>query len=60
MPKTLIEANLKRHGYDIKALNDNLDLKPAEIRSFFRGRLSLDRAKELENEIFKLGLVGVA
>ena len=54
-----IEANLKRHGYDMKALSDNLDVRPAEIRSFFRGRLSLDRAKELENEIFKLGLIGV-
>ncbi len=51
---------MKRHGYDIKALSDNLDVKPAEIRSFFRGRLSLERAKELESEIFKLGLVGVA
>lgn len=55
-----IEANMKRHGYDVKALSNALDVKPAEIRSFFRRRLSSARAQELENEIFKLGLVGMA
>ncbi len=55
-----IEANMKRHGYDIRALSEALDVKPAEIRSFFRGRLFSGRAQELESEIFKLGLVGVA
>lgn len=53
-----IEANLKRHGYDIKALSDTLGVRTAEIRSFFRGRLSSGRAQEIESEIFNLGLVG--
>jgi hypothetical protein len=44
---------MKRHGYDIRALSESLDVKPAEIRSFFWGRLSSGRAQELENEIFK-------
>jgi N-acetyl-anhydromuramyl-L-alanine amidase AmpD len=53
-----MEANLKRHGYDMKELSTTLDVKPSEIRSFFRGRLSSDRAQERECEILKLGLVG--
>jgi hypothetical protein len=53
-----IEANLKRHGYDIKAMSDTLGVKTAEIRSFFRDRLSSGRAQEIESEILKLGLVG--
>jgi hypothetical protein len=53
-----IEANLKRHGYDIKAISDTLGVKTSEIRSFFRGRLSSGRAQEIESEILKLGLVG--
>ncbi len=53
-----IKANLKRHGYDIKAISDTLNVKPAEIRSFFKGRLSSGRAQEIETEIFKLGLLG--
>ncbi len=53
-----IEANLKRHGYDIKALSDTLDAKPAEIRSFFKGHLSSGRSQEMEGEILKPGLMG--
>jgi len=53
-----IEANLKRHGYNIKALCDTVDARPAEIKSFFKGRLVSSRAKEIQDEIFKLGVAG--
>jgi len=53
-----IEANLKRHGYNIKAISETVDARPAEIRSFFKGRLASSRAQEIQNEILKLGIAG--
>ena len=53
-----IEATLKRYGYDIKALSETMDAKPAEIRSFFKGRLASGRANEIQGEILKLGITG--
>ena len=53
-----IEANLKRHGYNIKAISESVDAKPAEIRSFFKGRLASSRAREIQDEILKLGIAG--
>jgi len=54
-----IQANLKRHGFDTKDLSKMLAVKPTEIRSFFKGKLSTGRTQELESEMFRLGLVGV-
>lgn len=54
-----IEANLKRHGYNIKTISETVDARPAEIRSFFKGRLGSSRAKEIQDEILKLGVAGM-
>lgn len=54
-----IEANLKRHGYNIKTISETVDARPGEIRSFFKGRLGSSRAKEIQDEILKLGISGV-
>ncbi len=51
-----VEANLKRHGYDIPTLSSTIDVKPTEIRSFLNGHLSTGRTQEIENQILKLGL----
>lgn len=54
-----IEANLKRNGYNIKALSESVDARPAEIRSFFKNRLTPSRAKEIQDEILRLGIAGM-
>lgn len=54
-----IEANLKRYGYNIKTISESVDARPAEIRSFFKGRLVSSRAKEIQEEILKLGIAGI-
>lgn len=38
-----LEPQLTRHGYDVKALCDQFDAKPAEIRQLLRGGLSPQR-----------------
>jgi len=53
-----IEAKLKRSGYDIRAICETIDAKPSEIKALFRGRLVSDRAKEIQDEILKIGIVG--
>ncbi len=54
-----IEANLTRHGYNIKAISESVDARPAELRSFFKGRLVSSRSKEIQDEILKLGIAGM-
>jgi type II secretory pathway predicted ATPase ExeA len=53
-----IEANLKRYGYDIKAVGEAVDAKPSEIKAFFKKRLASSRAREIHDEILKLGIAG--
>lgn len=53
-----MEAKLKRHGYNIKTISETVDARPAELRSFFKGRLESSRAKEIQDEIMKLGVAG--
>lgn len=53
-----IEAKLKRHGYGLKALCEFVDARPAEIRSFFKNRLTPTRTKEISDELLKLGITG--
>ena len=53
-----VEANLKRFGYGIKTISETVNAKPAEIKAFFQGRLISDRAKEIQDEILKLGIAG--
>ena len=51
-----IEPQLNRHGYDVRALCDQFDAKPAEIRKLMRGELEGARATELTDEMRVAGL----
>ena len=51
-----LEPQLIRHGYDIKALCDQFDAKPAEIRQLLRGGLNPQRSAELIDEMRVAGL----
>jgi hypothetical protein len=48
----------EKHGYDIKAICETVDARPAEIRAYFKGRLEPARTKEIQNEILRLGIAG--
>jgi len=54
-----MEANMKRSGYDTKAICEAVDARPAEIRSFFKNRLAPTRTKEIQEEIFRLGIASL-
>lgn len=51
-----LEPQLIRHGYDIKALCEQFDAKPAEIRQLLRGVLDPQRSAELIDEMRATGL----
>jgi type II secretory pathway predicted ATPase ExeA len=51
-----IEPTLARHGYSAKALADVLQVRPAEMRAFLRGRLPSGRAQELQSELRAVGI----
>ena len=51
-----LEPQLIRHGYDARALCEQFDAKPAEIRQLFRGGLSPQRSAELIDEMRAAGL----
>jgi type II secretory pathway predicted ATPase ExeA len=51
-----VEPTLARHGYGPKALAEVLQVRPAEIRAFLRGRLPSGRAQEIQNELRAVGL----
>ncbi len=53
-----LEANAKRLGYGMKDLCEAVDARTAEIRAFFKNRLAETRTKEIQKEIFKLGITG--
>lgn len=51
-----LEPQLTRHGYDVRALCDQFDAKPAEIRQLLRGNLNPQRSAELIDEMRAAGL----
>jgi hypothetical protein len=51
-----LEPQLTRHGYDVKALCDQFDAKPAEIRQLLRGGLNPQRSAELIGKMRAAGL----
>jgi len=51
-----LEPVLTRHGYDVKALAELLDTKPAEIRAFLHGNLTPARNQELQSTLLTLGI----
>lgn len=52
-----LEPNLARHGYNLTALCDYLNVRKHEVRAYLRGELTQSRAEELNKEIHKLGVV---
>jgi hypothetical protein len=52
-----LEPRLMRLGYPVKSLCEALNVRPAEIRAFVRGRLAQGRMQELHQELHKLGVV---
>jgi hypothetical protein len=51
-----LEPHLTRHGYNVKALADLLNARPAEIRPFLAGQLPPNRTHELQQELLAAGL----
>jgi type II secretory pathway predicted ATPase ExeA len=51
-----LESTLTRHGYSFKVVADLVNARPAEIRSFLQGRLSVSRAHELREEMLAVGI----
>ena len=51
-----LEPQLTRHGYDVRALCDQFDAKPAEMRQLLRGGLNPQRSAELIGEMRAAGL----
>jgi type II secretory pathway predicted ATPase ExeA len=51
-----LEPQLTRHGYDVKAICEQFDARPAEIRKLLRGELEGVRAGELADEMRAAGL----
>lgn len=51
-----LEPQLVRHGYDLRALCEQFDAKPAEIRQLLRGHLNPQRSAELIDEMRAAGL----
>jgi len=51
-----LAPTLTRHGYNLKVLAEWLNVRPAEIRSFFQGRLTASRAQELREEMLAAGI----
>ena len=51
-----IEPRLTRQGYNVKALSDLLNVRPAEIRSFLRSQLASGRTQELKAQMLAAGI----
>jgi hypothetical protein len=49
-------ASLTRHGYNVKALSELLNLRQVEIKAFLQGQLPPGRAEELKQQILKEGI----
>ena len=51
-----LEPKLTRYGYNIKALADELNVRPNIIRSFLRGKLPPGRTQEIQAEMPATGI----
>lgn len=51
-----LEPRLTRHGYTVRALADQFNAKPAEIKLFLRGQLDPARTRELSDQMLAAGL----
>ena len=53
-----LEPTLTRHGYDVRTLADQFNVKPVEIKAILTGALHAERTREL-TEIMKAAGVPV-
>jgi len=51
-----LEPTLTRHGYNVAALAEVLNLRQADVRAFLRGQLPPGRTEELHNQLLATGL----
>jgi len=51
-----LEPTLARHGYRIKDLVEQFDVKPAEIKALFSNNLDATRVAELRGQFLAAGL----
>jgi type II secretory pathway predicted ATPase ExeA len=51
-----LEPRLTRHGYTVRALADQFNAKPAEIKLFLHGQLDAARTRELSDQMLAAGL----
>ena len=51
-----LEPVLTRHGYDVRTLAAQFNSKPGEIKQYLAGTLSIDRTRELTEELKAAGL----
>ncbi len=51
-----IEPRLTRQGYDVKALADLLNIRPAEVKSYLRGQLAPGRTQQLRQYMSAAGI----
>jgi type II secretory pathway predicted ATPase ExeA len=47
---------LTRHGYNVKALSELLNLRQAEVKAFLHGQLPPGRTEELKQQVLKEGI----
>jgi type II secretory pathway predicted ATPase ExeA len=51
-----LESTLARHGYNVKALSEVLNLRHADVRAFLHGQLPPGRTEELHHQLLAAGL----
>ena len=51
-----MEARLARNGYNIRSLSSILNIRSAEVKSFFCGQLAPRRTEEIQHLIFTAGI----
>ena len=51
-----LEPRLTRHGYNVKALSEMLNVRPREIRSFLHGQRPPSRTQALQQEMLAVGI----
>ena len=52
-----VEASLVRQGFTEKHLCDTFNMKPREVRAFFRGELTPSRTQELHYQLLQMGVL---
>ncbi|MCP4143436.1 MAG: AAA family ATPase [Chloroflexi bacterium] len=51
-----LEPRLIRYGYSVKAIADNLSVRPKMVRLFLKGQLPNGQAQEIQKEMLSMGI----